>query len=327
MKKNLLIISLLLFCLYTYGQANDSILTKTEFHSEISKLTAKLKTLEKNYSDSIVSKSQFHSEISKLTRNIKMLEKNNADLKHTNSIQKNQIDSINFQLSVAYSNIQKISDSLHIIVSNISASNRQTKNQIKVINQTITNRTLYWIIGILTVALLSLIVFLVLRNKLSSNTKYLGAQIVKTNETLQNKAIKLDSQLVEILQSQLSILKEERKTKASPTAEPNHKLPLKVGDEIHRMRKRLMHMSPDVKGLSALKNSLQRLEEEFNENGYTIEDLLYKKYVDGMKLEARFVDNPDIPKGEEIITEVLRPEIKYKGVVIRVAKVEVGKSY
>ena len=51
-----------------------------------------------------------------------------------------------------------------------------------------------------------------------------------------------------------------------------------------------------------------------------------KKYVDGMKVEARFVDNPDIPKGEEVITEVLKPQINYKGVVIQTAKVEVSKS-
>ena len=52
-----------------------------------------------------------------------------------------------------------------------------------------------------------------------------------------------------------------------------------------------------------------------------------KRYVRGMQVEARFVDNPNIPKDEEIITDVLKPEIKYKGEVIQVAKVEVGKSY
>ena len=202
MKKYLLTISLLLFCLYTFGQVNDSILTKTEFHSEISNITDKIKTLEKNYSDSIVSKSQFHSEILKLKVKIKTLEKNNADLKHSNSIQRKQIDSINLQLSVANSNIEKIADSLHITVTNFSTSKRQTQNQIKNINQTIINRTLYWIVGILAVALLSVIVFLVLRNKLSSSTKYLDSQIERTNETLQNEAIKIDSKLVDILQSQ-----------------------------------------------------------------------------------------------------------------------------
>jgi len=30
---------------------------------------------------------------------------------------------------------------------------------------------------------------------------------------------------------------------------------------------------------------------------YELEELLGRKYVDGMKIDARFVDNPDIPKG------------------------------
>jgi len=297
MQKNIFLILILLICTNLFAQTPDSTISKAKFYSEISKLTDKIKTLEKN----------------------------NSDLYKANLIQKKQIDNINSQLSIANLNIQQIADSLHITVTKVSSTNKQTQSQIKDINQTITNRTLYWIIGILAVVLLCVLVFFVLRNKLSSNTRNLDAQIAKTNETLHNEAIKLDSKLVEILQSQLSILNEERKTKG--TSEVNHKLPLKVGEEIHRMRKRIINMPQDVKGLSALTNSLQRLEEEFNDSGYTIEDFLGKKYVDGMKLEARFVDNPNIPKGEEIITEVLRPEIKYNDVVIQVAKVEVGKSY
>jgi predicted amino acid-binding ACT domain protein len=298
MKKYICIIPLILFCANTFAQSVDSILTK----------------------------SQFNLEFSKLTNKIKILEKSNSDLLLTNTIQKKQINNITTQLSVTQSNIQLIADSLHITVRDVSSSNKQTQIQIQDINQTITNRTLYWIIGILAVILMSVIVFLVLRQKLSSSTKDLDIQIAKTNATLQNEAIKIDSKLIEILQSQLSILKVERTTKEFPTAEVDHKLPLKVGEEIHRMRKRIENMPQDVKGLSALVNSLQRLEEEFNDSGYRIEDLLNKKYVDGMKVEARFVDNPDIPKGEEIITDVLRPEIKYKDIVIQVAKVEVGKS-
>ena len=293
-------ISLLLFCYCSFAQAPDSIMTKSKFQSEISKLTSKIKTLEKN----------------------------NSDLLQRSSIQKKQIDSISSQLSEALSNIQQIADSLHITVTNVSSSNKQTQSQIQDINQTITNRTLYWVIGILAVALLSVVVFLVLRNNLSSSTNNLDSQILNTNkliEQIQEKSVKIHSELVQILSTQFSFAKEERKGTA--TAEADHKLPLKVGEEIHRMRKRIENMPQDVKGLSALTNSLQRLEEEFNDSGYTIEDLLNKKYVDGMKVEARFVDNPHIPKGKEIITDVLRPEIKYKGVVIQVAKVEVGKSY
>ncbi|MEI7421474.1 MAG: hypothetical protein WCK18_05240 [Prolixibacteraceae bacterium] len=299
MKKYLVAMFLFLICAKVYAQLSDSVLTKTEIHSEISKLLGKINTLEKN----------------------------NYDLEKTISIQKKRIDSINSHLSITQSNIQQLAESLHVTVTNVSSSNKQTQVQIMDINQTITNRTLYWIIGILAVVLLSVVAFFVLRNKLLFNTKSLDAQISKTNQSLQNEAIKLDSKLVEILQTQFSILKEERKIKGTITNEVNHKLPLKVGEEIHRMRKRIENMSPDIKGLSALTNSLQRLEEEFNESGYEIEDLLGKKYVDGMKVEARFVDNPDIPKGEEIITDVLKPQIMYNGVVVRFAKVEVSKSY
>ena len=83
-----------MFCANIFAQAPDSILTKSEFHSEVSKLTGKIKTLEKN----------------------------NSDLQQSNSIQKKQIDSITSQLSVAQSNIQQIADSLHITVTNASLS-------------------------------------------------------------------------------------------------------------------------------------------------------------------------------------------------------------
>lgn len=288
-----------MFCSNIFGQATDSILKTSEFRIEISRLSGKIKSFEKS----------------------------NFNLAQTNLILRKQIDSISTELAISQSNIQQIADSLHLSIINGSSVNKQTQSQIQNINQTITNRTLYWIIGILAVVLLCVIVFFVLRNKLSSSTQKLDLRIAKTNETLQNEAIKLDSKLVGILQSQLTILKEERKSKGTVTSETDHKLPLKVGEEIHRMRKRIENMPQDIKGLSALTNSLQRLEEEFNDSGYTIEDLLGKKYVYGMKVEARFVDNPNVPKGEEIITDVLKPEIKFKDEVIQVAKVEVGKSY
>ena len=275
--------------------------------------------------DSVFANSVFHLEITKLSNKIKILEKYNTELHLTNINQKKKVDSINNQLIVAQSNIKQIADSLHITIVNVSSSNKQTLTQIQNINQTISKSTLYWIIGILAALLLSVIVFFVLRNKLTNSTKDIDSQIAMTNSKLHNESIKLDSKLVEILQSQLSILKEERSLVSKST--PDHKLPLKVGEEIHRMRKRIENMPQDVKGLNALTNSLQRLEEEFNDSGYTIEDLMGKRYVRGMQVEARFVDNPNIPKDEEIITDVLKPEIKYKGEVIQVAKVEVGKSY
>jgi hypothetical protein len=278
-------------------------------------------------SDSAVTKAEFQKEIWRLSSKIKMLEKRNSEIINSSISSQKLVDSIGLQLSLTKTTINRVKDSLNIVRSNASTSYFQTSQDIQGINNTISTRSLYWVFGFLLVALLSLLVFLVLRLKLSSTTRNLDSQIVKTFENLQAQGIKLDSKLVEILQSQLSLLNNEDRVEPKTKDEADHQLPLKVGEEIHRMRKRILNMPQEIKGLNALTNSLQRLEEEFNNSGYFIEDLMNKKYVDGMKVEARFVDNPDIPKGEEIITDVLRPQIMFKGIVVQFAKVEVGKSY
>lgn len=277
--------------------------------------------------DSRVKQSGVRSQIAELSRDLNELKRSNSQLHRIIALQKQQIDALTQQLSASQSEITAIRASLQGTDSKIASVDKQTQGQIQGINHTISNRTLYWIVGILAVALLSVFSFFTLRNRLTSSARDLDSQITKTKEALESEAIKLDSKLVEILQTQLSISEVERKAKGAIASEPDHRLPLKVGEEIHRMRKRIAYMPQDVKGLNALSNSLKRLEEEFNDSGYELEELLGSKYVDGMKIEARFVDNPDIPKGEEIITDVLRPRIKYQGQIIQIAKVEVGKSY
>lgn len=278
-------------------------------------------------SDSTVSKAEFQKAILKLSAKIKNLEMRNFEIINSSLSRQKLIDSLSSQLSMTKTRIEKVKDSLSVVGSNVSISHLQTSQDIQGINNTISTRSLYWIFGFLFVALLSLLVFFGLRIKLLSTTRNLDSQIAKTFENLQSEAIKLDSKLIEILQTQLSLLTQEEGAKSKTNDETDHKLPLKVGEEIHRMRKRILNMPQEMKGLNALTNSLQRLEEEFNNSGYFLEDLMNKKYVDGMKVEARFVDNPDIPKGEEIITDVLRPQIMFKGIVVQFAKVEVGKSY
>lgn len=274
--------------------------------------------------DSILTKSEFQSEVLKLTSKIKLLEKSNSDFYQANTNQKNQIDSLSSQLKVANSNIQQIADSLHITVTNVSSSNKQTQNQIQDINKTIVNRTLYWIIGILAVALLSIFVFFFLRNKLSSSTKNLDLQIAKTNQVMHNEATKLDSKLVEILQTQLSILKEERKTNGATTNTTDHKLPLKVGNEIYRMRQRISSIKTEDKSLIPLSKSLERLEEEFNQGGYEIIDMLNKQFNDGLSVKATFIPSDNLNAGERIITKVIKPQINFNHQAVQMAEIEVS---
>lgn len=152
--------------------------------------------------------------------------------------------------------------------------------------------------------------FFMLRRKLSLVREILEKQI----ETLKAESVAADSKLTELLEACLRV----------STPEPDHSLALKTGQEIHRMRKRIEKMPPDTKGLGALKNSLQRLEEAFNHQGYEIVDLLGKAFTEGLTVHARFVPSNELRPGEQVITKVIQPQINFDRVLIQVAEVEVS---
>ncbi len=261
-----------------------------------------------------------------------------ANLKDSLQAEINTIEKLEEQIAVSKNNINRIAALLKLPV-NINPSPTNSA-QITELENTTSSMKIYVIIGFLAVAFIGYRLFSASQKNLQTTAQLLDAKLSQTkHETdryiyeLEKEAIRIDNRLVQVLHEQLSIIKEERNLKisANPLVEytlaPDHRLPIKVGEEIHRMRKRIENMDKETKGLSALVNSINRLGEELTGSGYEMEDLIGKKYMNGMKMEARFVENADIPPGEERITEVLRPEIKYKGEVIQVAKVEVGKSY
>ena len=67
MKKYSLLIFTLLICATNFAQRTDSILTKQEFHSEIFKLTGKIKVLEKYNSELSQANSQQSKKIDSIT--------------------------------------------------------------------------------------------------------------------------------------------------------------------------------------------------------------------------------------------------------------------
>jgi hypothetical protein len=309
------------------------------------------------------------------------LEAANDDLTATIEAQKKHIAQIDSQLMVTKANVQHIADSLNITVSKVSDVDKLTQSQITGLNKSLSAKSRYWLMGILSLALLSLIVFLFLRRKMTSNAAKLDSQITQTKETLdsqishtneiiqtesqkvdsklveiqksnvslhyesillksklgeiaqtnevmQAEGIKLDSEIVAALTVQMEALKKERAEKGGKDKDKDkvdHKLPKKVGDEVYRIKKRTEILPKKIKGITALKTSLQKLEDEFTGMGYSIEEMLGKKYDPKAKVEAKFVENPDIFVGDEIITDIIHPQISYKGKIIQTAIVEVSK--
>jgi len=105
-----------------------------------------------------------------------------------------------------------------------------------------------------------------------------------------------------------------------------HDFPIKVADEITRMRQRLLNISGQINGIIQLQKSLDRLEEELNILGFEMPELLNKSYDDGMTIKVRFIPSEDRKVGEQIITKVIKPQINYKGQLIQMAEVEVSEG-
>lgn len=86
-------------------------------------------------------------------------------------------------------------------------------------------------------------------------------------------------------------------------------------------------MDSDIKGLKPLEKGIERIQANFAANGYEMTDLLNKKFDDRMTIEVvNVLDDENLPKGEKIITRVIRPQVLHNGVLIQRAQVEVSQN-
>lgn len=206
---------------------------------------------------------------------------------------------------------------------NINAIKEEAKHQNQNLNRTIYKRTILFVFAFVVILILIFVVYFIAAKKLLESTIALEQKITTAKETIETEYLKTDTVLTDLIEKQLEVFK----LPVSPESvenEPDHSLPLQVGQEIHRMRKRISNMPEDTKGLGALKNSLNRLEEKFNAKGYEIINLMGKPYVDGLSVKARFVPSDELNPGEDIITKIIIPQINFDGVLIQAANVEVS---
>lgn len=269
-------------------------------------------------------------ELRRLAAALESLKISDKQLQTTISEQKAQIDALNKRLADAKLEIQKANAATTGSLSTVRSENERINDQVEEIGSRTNRRAVLLALFCTALAFSGIAGFLYLMKKTVSTSKSEPVPVSAPPESDLSKLAEQngrDVEFLDVLTKTYLLLQERASADGNASEIADHRLPLKVGDEIHRMRKRIENMPQEIKGLGALRNSLNRLEEEFNDSGYQMLDLLGKQYNDGMRLEARFVDDPSIPKGSEIITDVLRPQIAYKDKVIQFAKVEVGKSY
>jgi hypothetical protein len=224
-------------------------------------------------------------------------------------------------------NNQRISqsiDSINSIEYKLDVLKIDTNKDFSAVNDIIKKKTVYWGLSMGGFALIAIFIFVFLKNKLVSNTNSVFEEIGKTKANIDNEYVKLDIKLVELLEKQFTMQKQNEEVKNDTEKEIDHSLPLKVAVEIHRMRKRISNMPRDTKGIKPLTKALERLEEELDQKDYEIVDLMGDKYIEGMTVNPRFIPDESLVPGEKKITKVIMPQINYKEKLIQVADIEVS---
>lgn len=298
MKKTILI-PILLCATTVFAQEKNTELQKQQ--QEISVLKQKLNTQQ-----SVI--------------NQQKTELDNLSVKTKN--QEMQIDSLKTATSQNFQNIQKIANDLG---TKIQQTETTAKDSISKLDKDVNQNKLYWIIATLATLLLGGVLYWFLGKRIANSKTDVETQIKNTKKTLEEESIKLDSKLVEVLESQLKLKQEEKQIpQTTATNEIDHSLALKVADEIIRIQKNLQQMDANTKGLKQLSASVKRIQDNFASNGYELVEMLGKEYNEGMKVIAYFIPSEDLETGKQIITRIIKPQVNFKGQMIQSAQIEVS---
>ena len=326
----------------TYGNSTDS-LKIVNLQQQIEELKSQY-LVQKNVYDSLVAlQKQQAEQLNVFTEDLSTA---NSKIKNHTRLQKNleskiqaqskEIDSLCNELNsmrTIYLQQRTSIDSLgNKVVTGFSETNSSLENTKNSLSNVIKNRTWVAVIGVFVSILLLAIVYFIFRKKIKtgdstiSEVKSAQDALKKAQEAMQEESLKLDNQLLQLLNNQLqnSI---QPTTNTTPNLEPDHSLVKKVADEIVRIENNLSQMDRTIRGYNQLSAAVNRLRDNFVANGYEIVQMLGKQYSEGLIVKsADFIIDETLREGEQIITKVIKPQINYNGKMIQAAEIKVSQN-
>lgn len=265
----------------------------------------------------------------------KSFEKQKKEIEKLNSILENQInttDALKQKVSHLKSLIDTNKNNITLIANDLGTKIQQTettaRESVSNLDKDVEKNRLYWIIGTLIILMLGGLIYWLLGKRIALNQTDVESQIRSTKKTLEEESLKLDSKLVEFLDTQLKLNQEEKQiVSANSNTEIDHSLALKVADEIVRMQKNISKMDEETKGLKPLVKGIERIQANFASNGYEMVNLLNKDYDERMNIDViNFITDENLTAGRKIITSVIKPQVNFNGVLIQRAQVDVSQN-
>jgi len=310
--KKIIIAALLIISQSTFAQQ----VTSEELKKEISPLIKKIEVLE-----------------SKIAKQVKEIEGLNLKLSTSNK----RIDSLENKTAANQAEIFQTKTDL---TNEITRSGVASDGKITIVSKDLSKNSLYGIISVLLAILLSGLLFFLwkkkqdtdkteLINKLDNSKKEINKEIESTKSSLTTIEVKLfeeyNKQVAGIEQLFLSITELNKGKSPTSITEQDHSLALKVADEVTRINAFANTLDPTKQEAIALKSSVKRIIDNFKANKYEIVDLLGQKYDDRLNIivVGESIDS-NLNSGEEKITKIIKPLVKFNGEQIQAAQVEIS---
>ncbi|MCQ2326545.1 MAG: hypothetical protein MJZ71_03185 [Bacteroidales bacterium] len=262
----------------------------------------------------------YEKKIKQLEKNNILLQKQNAQLR-TNVLKlENKLEVQNNSIDSLKEFVEKNTNKAIKTQQSIKKELNDTKKEQSTLQKSLGNRTIISIVLIFSVLIIALLVFYLLKKKVSKTAESISI-IDKTQKSLQEESIKLDTKLVELLEAKIKV-----DSQTLTTHSVDHSLTLKVADEITRIEVNLSRMDSSIKGYKQLSASVRKIKDNLLANGYEIVEMLGKKYNDGIKASITFITDDSLAEGDQIITKVTKPQVNFNGKLIQQAQIQVSQG-
>jgi hypothetical protein len=269
-----------------------------------------------------LTKDDLDKELQPFKTTVQTLQNENSKLKSEVSFLKKQLSTVNKSVenlqTQMKTNSNAITETANELGVKISATENNANNKISEVGKSLSKNSLYGIIAVLCAIILSGLIYWLLSKRQEIDKIQLSNIIKSTKAELTQESAKLDIQLLAVIEKQLKIA--DKLNATEPTVD--HTFHKNSANELQRIANYANTLDPTSQEAIALQGSLGRLRNYFNSSDYEITDFAGNDYDERIPMKRKdTIFDESLPTDKEIISKTLKPQIKYKGVVIQEADV------
>ncbi len=274
------------------------------------------------------------SALDSLNNSVRQLQQENNEMARTNASLQKRI----LSLEVLTKDLKRETEALSKSISDSKTSSASTINALRglrndvdhLINHTsfiesdlITSTNKVFIrsiiFSIIVLALTTLLSFFFYKRV----NRQIGTLHVKTQDLNKEIIKRLSLEIEEFQNISNSII---LLSSSGEVQQERHNLIILLADKITFMEMTLYRMDSSVRGYKQLTRSIRQMKDNLLASGYEIVDMLGKPYHEGMKVTANFIEDNNLGEGQQIISDIIKPQINHNGQMIQAAQITVSQN-